>query len=272
MQKKPIGVITRGKTADNRLRRADNFILLYEPSLLTRQDGEFEDALFVDVGYGFDPRTTLESAARFRALNPRLKILGVEIDKGRVEAAQPFADGQTFFRLGGFNLPLQSGERTRLIRAFNVLRQYHEEEFAPACETLASYLLPGGLLLEGTSNPSGGVWVANLIRRPSTCNLPPVTLKPIFEALVFSTNFHAGFDLTDFQAVLPKNFIHRVTPGELIYDFFEAWKRSANETIAARPFGLRQWFAAAARSLHQKGYTIDLHKKWIQKGFLVWRR
>jgi len=269
MQKKPVGIITRGKTADNRLRRADNFILLYEPSLLTRADGDFADALFVDVGYGFDPRTTLESAARFRKLNPRLKILGVEIDRGRVEAAQPFANGQTFFRLGGFNLPLHMGERIRLIRAFNVLRQYEEKDFAPACETLASYLLPGGLLLEGTSNPSGGIWVANLIRKPATFNLKP---SPHFESLVFSTNFHLGFNVEDFQTILPKNYIHRMTRGEEIFDFFEAWKRSANESISAHVFGLRQWFAAAARSLHQKGYTIDLHKKWIQKGFLIWRR
>ena len=124
--KKPEGQPTRGKTAANRLRRVDNFILLYEPSLLTRIDGLFRDALFVDLGYGFDARTTLESASRFRQLNPDLKILGVEIDKERVEAALPFVDEKTFFRLGGFNLPLKQGEHVRLIRAFNVLRQYEE--------------------------------------------------------------------------------------------------------------------------------------------------
>jgi hypothetical protein len=37
------------------------------------------------------------------------------------------------------------------------------------------------------------------------------------EALVFSTNCRLGFDLTDFQAVLPKNYIHHVVPGEPIY-------------------------------------------------------
>lgn len=86
-------------------------------------------SLFVDLGYGFDPRTTLESASRLRKSNPNLKILGAEIDKERVEAALPFADEKTFFRLGGFNLPLQSGEHVRLIRAFNVLRQYEEKRF-----------------------------------------------------------------------------------------------------------------------------------------------
>src|SRR5690606_30897933 len=204
--KKPQGQITRGKTASNRLRRVDNFILLYEPSLLTRTDGLFADSLFVDLGYGFDPRTTLESAERFRRLNPGLHILGVEIDKERVDAAQPFADEKTFFRLGGFNLPLLANERVRLIRAFNVLRQYEESEFAPAYERLAEYVLPGGLMVEGTSNPYGSISVANVARREAGVGWR-------FEALVFSTNFRMGFDITDFQAVLPKNLIHHVTPG-----------------------------------------------------------
>ncbi len=109
ISKKPEGQPTRGKTASNRLRRVDNFILLYEPSLLTRTDGLFADSMFVDLGYGFDARTTLESARRFRRLNPDLRILGVELEQERVDAARPFADEKTFFRLGGFNLLLKEG-------------------------------------------------------------------------------------------------------------------------------------------------------------------
>ena len=262
---KPEGQPTRGKTADNRLRRVDNFILLHEPSLLTRTDDLFADSLFVDLGYGFDPRTTLESAARFRRVNPRLKVLGVEIDKERVEAAQPFADDKTFFRLGGFNLPLKTGENVRLIRAFNVLRQYEEKDFVPAYERLAEYVLPGGLLIEGTSTPYGSLWAANLARRVESAQWS-------FEALVFSTNFHAGFDVEEFQTILPKNYIHHVVEGELIHEFFQAWKRSAAETAAAKTFGLKQWFVSSAVSLAQKGFDIDLHKKWLGKGYLIWYR
>lgn len=263
--KKPVGVITRGKTADNRLRRVDHFALTYEPALLTRRDGEFADALFVDLGYGFDPRTTMESAARFRRINPGLKILGVEIDKERVAAAQPFADERTFFRLGGFNLPLEKHERVRLIRAFNVLRQYEEEDFAPAYQTLAPYILAGGLMIEGTSNPFGSIWVANVARKMDDGSWK-------MEALVFSTNFHLGFDVEEFQTILPKNHIHHMTPGEEIYDFFEAWKKSAAETSHTKVFGVKQWFVAAGESLAQKGYKIDLRKKWLNKGWLVWRK
>ena len=263
ISKKPEGKPTRGKTADNRLRRVDNFILLYEPSLLTRTDGLFAKSLFVDLGYGFDARTTLESASRFRRVNPNLNILGVEIDKERVDAALPFADEQTFFRLGGFNLPMQSGEHVRLIRAFNVLRQYEEKDFAPAYERLAEYVLPGGLMIEGTSTPYGSVWAANLARRVETAQWS-------FEALVFSTNFHMGFEVEEFQTILPKNYIHHVVKGEPMYDFFEAWKRSAAESAHAKTFGLKQWFVAAAEALAQKGFDINCNRKWLNKGYLIW--
>ncbi len=273
VSKKPIGLPTRGKTASNRLRRVDNFILLYEPSLLSRTEGLFARSLFIDLGYGFDARTTLESAARFRRVNPNLPILGVEIDQERVEAALPFADEITHFRLGGFNLPLLAGESVRLMRAFNVLRQYEEKDFLPAYERLMQYVLPGGLMIEGTSNPFGSIWVANVVRK----NLEPDSLLSRigdwrFEALVFGTNFRMGFDITDFQAVLPKNHIHHVARGEPIFDFFEAWKRAAAETSRVKTFGSRQWFAASAGSLAQKGYKINLQRKFLSKGWLIWEQ
>src|SRR6185369_16882944 len=215
LSKKPEGLPTRGKTASNRLRRVDIFILLYEPSLLTRTDGLFANSMFVDLGYGFDARTTLESASRFRRLNSELKILGVEIDKERVAAALPFADDKTFFRLGGFNLPVKAGEHVRMIRAFNVLRQYEEADFAPAYERLAQYVLPGGLMIEGTSNPFGSIWCANVARKTGSGRF-----AWRMEALVFSTNFRLGFDVEEFQTILPKNLIRHVIPGEPIHDFF----------------------------------------------------
>jgi hypothetical protein len=170
-----------------------------------------------------------------------------------------------FFRLGGFNLPLKEGEQVRLIRAFNVLRQYEEKDFAPAYERLAQYVLPGGLMIEGTSNPFGSVWVANLARKRETGDWR-------LEALVFSTNFRSGFDITDFQAVLPKNYIHHVLPGEPIYDFFEAWKQSAAETSARKVYGLKQWFNHSAESLAGKGYRINLQKKFLSRGYLIWEQ
>ena len=276
VSKRPKGQPTRGKTAAHRLRRVDNFVLLYEPSLLARTDGLFADSFFVDLGYGFDARTTLESALRFRRVNPSLKILGVEIDKERVDAALPYADDRTVFRLGGFNLPLKQGETVRLIRAFNVLRQYEEKDFVPAYERLAHYVLPGGLIIEGTSDPFGRIWSAYVARRlENDFSLGVANEKSVveawnMEALVFSTNFRSGFDVDEFQTILPKNYIHHVLPGEPIHEFFAAWKRAVAGTVSAKVYGLRQWFEASAQALAQSGYSINLQKRFLSRGWLIW--
>ena len=267
---KPSGQSTRGKTNQNRLRRADNFLLTYDPHLIRRQDGPFAKALFVDLGYGANPTTTLESVHRFHKFNSRLPVLGVEIDPERVAEALPYQNQYLSFRLGGFNLPLQTDETgeletVRLLRAFNVLRQYEEAAVVEAYQQMGRGMLVGGLLLEGTSTPFGRLWVANVVRRT-----PQETWQP--EALVFSTNFRTGFDPAEFQTILPKNFIHRVVPGEVIYDFFQAWKRAAVDTRPMAVWGLRQWFIAAAEKLAGQGYRINVRRKWLAKGYLIWRQ
>ena len=263
--KRPQGQITRGKTARNRLRQVDHFFLMYDPGLLTRTDGGFSQALFVDLGYGEEPFTTLETASRLRKFNPALSILGVEIEAERVARALPYADENTFFRLGGFNMPLLNGEKVRAIRAFNVLRQYEEKDVFPAWQGMARGVLTGGLLVEGTSNPYGSILAANVLRRTENESVPWRQ-----EALVFYTNFRLGFDPVEFQTILPKNYIHRVIPGELIYNFFSDWKACKFETNHMRAFGLRSWFVASIECLARRGYRIRVQKKWLNRGWLVW--
>ena len=263
---KPQGHQTRGKTARNRLRRSDIFMLLTEGSLIRRKDPPGTRSFYVDLGYGFEPFTTLEAAERLRRINPELPVLGVEIDPERVAMGKPFEDEQTFFRLGGFNLPLQAGESARLIRAFNVLRQYEEAEWAEPIEQLGRQLVPGGMLLEGTSNPFGSVWTANVIRRSVT---PPHPV--IREGFLFSTNFHMGFEPDLFQPVLTKNYIHRMVPGEEIYDFMERWKAACRNQSPMRTYGLRSLFCAAAHELREAGYQIDLRPQLLRRGYLYWK-
>ncbi len=240
----------------------DIFLSHYAQELIKNEHGDFRQAWLVDLGYGAEAFTTLECAQRLRKINPALCVLGVEIDPERVVAALPYADALTQFRLGGFNLPLQPGEHVKLIRAFNVLRQYEQEEVPGAYQTLSSFILPGGLIIEGTSDPFGRIWVANLVRKTQDALSA--------EGLVFCTNFRWGFEPKMFQPVLPKNFIHRMLPGEPIYAFMEAWKEAAHETIGYKEYGLRQWFCASAEALAEKGYSIDTRKKMLKLGFLVW--
>ncbi|NDJ76081.1 MAG: class I SAM-dependent methyltransferase [Chloroflexi bacterium] len=256
---KPYGHPTRGNTARFRLRRVDTFLLLYDAGLFQSRNGSF----FVDLGYGAEPFTTLESAARLRRINPRLPVLCVEIDPERVARAAPYADDLTLFRQGGFNLPLEPGETVRAVRAFNVLRQYDEDQVITAWRTVGRCLLPGGLLVEGTSDPTGRVWVANLLRRTES--------RLHYEGLLFSTNFRWGFAPEMFQPVLPKNCIHRMLPGERIFAFLDAWKRAAAETAAYQSWGLRQWFIASAERLAAYGFPVEVRRRWLRQGFLLWK-
>ncbi|MBI5957357.1 MAG: methylase [Chloroflexi bacterium] len=260
---RPLGQPTRGKTARNRLRRVDNCLLLYDRALISRRDGPYDHACYVDLGYGAEPITTLESADRLRRANSVLPVLGVEIDPERVENALPFADELTHFRVGGFNLPLEAGETVRIIRALNVLRQYEEHQVVESWQTMGRYLLPGGLLVEGTSDPFGRIMVLNLLRRAES--------HLVYEGLLFSTNFRWGFEPGIFQPVLPKNCIHRMIPGEMIFDFVEAWKRAARETIAYKNWGLRQWFAASAETLARDGYSVVTRRRLLRQGYLLWK-
>lgn len=270
--RRPLGQPTRGKTRPNRLRRVDAFLARYDPELVRREQGVWRGAWVVDLGYGSEPFTTLEMAARLRRLNPALRVLGVEIDPERVAAAHPFADAQTQFRLGGFNLPLAGDagaapEPVRLIRALNVLRQYDESAVAGAWALMAGSLLPGGLLLEGTSDPLGRLWVANVLRRPLAADGD----GPLPEALVFSTNFRTGFDPAAFQPVLPKNLIHHVEAGHPIHTFFEAWKQAAQVTSPLQAWGVRQWFVGAAERLAEQGWRVDRRHSWLRDGYLILR-
>lgn len=292
VSRRPVGEPTRGKTAPNRLRRVDSFVLLWAPDLLRRSDGPFAEAPFVDLGFGETPTTTLESAARFRRLRPDLRVIGVEIDRDRVAAARSFADARTDFRWGGFNLPLDPGAEgrpipARLIRAMNVLRQYDEAAVAGAWARMAEGLAPGGLLIEGTSDPSGGLWTANLLRgtgctghaglaagRLASGDLEQGGLAPDaleLEGLVFGTNLRRPFDPADFRAILPKSQIHRVLPGEPIHAFLEAWTRAWRSTSAERVWGPRRHFVASAERLAESGLAIDRRRRLWERGYVVWR-
>jgi len=261
------GQVTRGKTAPNRLRSSDHFLASYDPSLLKQYDGAFARALYVDLGYGSEPVTTVESAARLRRVNPMLPVLGVEISPERVENAQRWAGKGISFRLGGFNLPLQrrsggDGETVRLLRAFNVLRQYEESEVEPAYDLLASQVLPGGLIVDGTSDPYGRVWTANLLRvgPDGTWHL---------EALVLGSNFRGELDPEAFQTRLPKCFIHRAVPGDPVLELIEDWRAVTRDTRGSSVWGPRAWFTAAGNLLAARGRAVTQPGRWLRRGWLV---
>jgi hypothetical protein len=255
---KPVGQITRGKTAPNRLRQTDVFLAVAYPQLVKSASG-----LYIDLGYGAYPITTLETWQRLIKLSPSLKVVGVEIDPARVADAAPFARPGLEFRFGGFNLPLKDGETVSFIRAFNVLRQYDESEVEDAFASLTPALAEDGLIIEGTCDPTGRLLVFNLFQKQGG------QLKRL--SVVFAPRLSAmdtGFQPREYQAVLPKNFIHHAEPGGAIDAFFSAWHK-AWQAARGRGADIKQVFAGAALQLTDRyGYWVDKRPVLLRRGFL----
>lgn len=254
--KKPLGLPTRGKTAPNRLRPTDTYLALCYPDFIRSLPG-----IYVDLGFGQSPSTTVETAGRLRHLNPGLRLVGVEIDPERVASAQPRSGPGLDFRLGGFNLPLGEAEPVAVIRAMNVLRQYPESEYAASIAVLARSLTEDGLLLEGTSDPPGRLMAFNLYRREGEI----LTL----DGLIFFARLRHPFEPRSLQAVLPKNYIHHARPGSGLDALFGDWEKCWQRARGRGGEDRRLQFSLAARLLLSDcGYSIDTRSTLLRRGFL----
>lgn len=258
---RPVGQPTRGKTALNRLRQVDNYIVLTHSRCLAGQS-----PLIVDVGYGAQAWTALEMWERWLPLNPNLRLIGIEIDPERVAAAQPYIQPEVVdFRLGGFNLTsVLETEKAAVIRAYNVLRQYEEQAVRDALAEMANSLALGGILIEGTSTPSGNIVAFDVYKKTAYRLL-------VHQELVFGTNFRQWVTPVHFQAILPKRLIHHMQD-EAPARFFEAWNRALQLAKAGGLTGQRQQWQLAAHRLHQQfGYPIDIRRRLLRRGFLSLR-
>src|SRR5689334_23027102 len=161
-----LGLPTRGTTAPNRLRRVDRWITGTRGHLL--RPAYDEPPLVVDLGFGASPVTTVELATRLQRVAPDVRVVGLEIDAERVAAARSAADPPRLeFRRGGFEL---AGLRPVVVRAFNVLRQYPEEQVAAAWRQMTA---TGALLVEGTCDELGRIATWAVVERgePRTLTL-----------------------------------------------------------------------------------------------------
>ena len=248
MTRGPLGVVTRGTTNPNRLRRVDRWLAGPAAPRLRRA----ARPLVVDLGYGASGVTTVELLARLRRVRPDVEVVGLEIDPERVRAASSLVRPGLTFALGGFEVPLPGGARPVLVRALNVLRQYGEDEVAAAWDAVRGRLAPGGLLVDGTCDEIGrrAAWVA-------------VTAEDGPVSLTLSLRL-AGLDRPgDVAERLPKALIHRNVPGEPVYAFLGAldgaWARSAGQGS----FGVRQRWLSTVGSVRAAGWPLlDGPSRW----------
>jgi hypothetical protein len=252
-----VGQKTRGLTCENRLRQIDVFTCMNFEWLIRRKN-----AIFVDLGFGRYPTTTIETYRKLSAINPEIRVVGVEIDTERLLSAKQYEQTNVEFRLGGFNIPLIKGESATIIRCYNVLRQYPEEEFTEYIETMGNYLMEGGVIIEGTSDQFGRLVSFNLYNKSKG--------KLSKQGLVFGTNFNISFYPRDFQSVLPKNFLHHVVHGDWICQFFDDWTESFYKTMKLKLQSQRQIFYETAIILYKDySYNIEHGKRLLRRGFLV---
>lgn len=240
---RPVGVVTRGTTGINRLRRSDRWAV-HDPHVAHALTHAAEP-LVVDLGYGAMPVTTLELAARLRRVRGDLKVVGLEIDPDRVV---PGRDGVEFAR-GGFEL---AGLRPTLIRAFNVLRQYPEEAVEPAWAQLCSGLAPGGLLIDGTCDELGRrcAWVLLDEHGPRSLTL---AWSP----------FHVQTP-SDLAERLPKALIHRNVAGERIHDLLRTLDRAWAVNAPQAVFGPRVRWRATIDLLREQGVPIRPQRRRLR--------
>ena len=221
-----LGLPTRGTTNPNRLRRMDNWVAGTLGGWLRAQ----EDALVVDLGFGASPVTTVELSARL----PGVRVLGLEIDPVRVDAATPAADPPRLsFARGGFEL---AGTRPTLVRAANVLRQYDEPAALAAWRVLQRSIDPAGRIIDGTCDEVGrrACWVLLDRQRPLTLTL----------ACRVSAIDRPG----ELAERLPKALIHHNVPSQPVHALLADLDLAWNAAAPLAPFGARQrWIAACTR-------------------------
>jgi hypothetical protein len=246
-QRKPVGSITRGTTNPNRLRRVDRYISCLP--IIRRTT----NPIVVDLGFGATPTTAIEMLDRLSKENSNTKVVGIEIDRERVERAIPFETENLLFGLGGFEVPLPKNlsAKVTVIRAMNVLRQYDEAEVKAAWVLMQSRLGTDGLIVEGTCDEIGRIasWVTIDTEGPK---LFTISLRL------------RGLDKPSKVAErLPKALIHHNVPGQpihqLLKDLDAAWNNHAGLAI----FSPAQRWVASCEDLKKQGWPINNEaKRW----------
>jgi len=250
----PVGQLTRGTTGYNRLRRSDRW-LVHAPRVRATLLSATEP-LVVDLGYGALPVTTLELATRLRSVREDVRVVGLEIHPERVLAARTATGNQpglVEFGLGGFEL---AGLQPVLVRAFNVLRQYHVDDVADAWTQMRTRLAPGGLIVDGTCDELGRrcCWVL-------LDDTGPVSLTLACDPFAIEKP-------SDLAERLPKVLIHHNVAGQPIHRLLTAADRAWAAAAGHGVFGPRVRWRAMLEALASDGYPIEPPRRRLRDGVL----
>lgn len=270
--RRPVGTITRGTTAPNRLRRIDRWLISGESARLLAGAA---DPLVVDLGYGASPVTTIELAARLARVRPDVEVVGLEIDPERVAAGRAMADAlpaeapaavrRVRFDRGGFELGSLAGRRPVLVRAANVWRQYPVAEVEDGWRLVCSAMQPGGLLVDATCDEIGrrAAWVSVRARPDGGTGggAGGAGAEPVSLSLSLRL---AGLERPSVVAErLPKVQIHKNVPPEPVHAWLQALDSAWESAAPLTNFGVRQRFLQTCATVRADGWpVIDGPARW----------
>jgi hypothetical protein len=207
----------------------DNWIVVSQAGRLRAAP---DNPLVIDLGFGDSAVTSVELLNRLLPVRPDVEVLGLELDPDRVARAAPASRPGLRFQRGGFEL---AGHRPVLVRVANVLRQYPEQEVAPAWQRMCGQLADGGAVVEGTSDEWGrrASWV--LLERDGPVSLtlscrPARLVRP-----------------SEVADRLVKALIHHNVPGSPIHALLRAMDGAWDRHAPLAGYGTRQrWQAMCA--------------------------
>lgn len=231
--------MTRGTTNPNRLRRVDRWLAGPQGWRLRRA----ADPLIVDLGYGAAPTTAVELHTRLGRVRRDVDVVGIEIDPVRVSSAKPLERQGLSFRQGGFELPVD-GRQPVMVRAFNVLRQYAEDEYEAHWDMVRSRLAPDGIFVDGTCDEIGrrSTWVEVAASGPLSLSI--------------SLRFGSFAQPSDVAERLPKALIHRNVPGERVHGFLQAMDKAWAQAAPLASYGNRQRWVMMCAQLKAAGWPL----------------
>ena len=212
------------------------------------------DPLMIDLGYGALPVTTLEMAARLRAVRADVRVVGLEIHPERVaQAARATENSTVEFELGGFEL---GGRAPVLVRAFNVLRQYPVKDVAAAWSMMQRQLAPGGLIVDGTCDELGRLCCWVLLDADG-----PVSLTLACDPFAIDRP-------SQLAERLPKVLIHHNVAGQRIHALLTAADRAWASAAGHGVFGPRVRWRAMLELLRDAGQPVEPARRRMRDGVL----
>ncbi|MBI5532930.1 MAG: methylase [Deltaproteobacteria bacterium] len=253
----------RARTRAGRLAPLDVWLLKRESSLPDRSERSSATAVFLDVGFGERPVTTLETWEALRAVSEPWKVIGIELDPSRALRAQDESGSdQVSFVRGGFREVASCEPKARVIRVMNVLRSYPPDQIESIHRMLAGGLVNRGLLIEGTSDTCGHVLAAWLIRREGN--------EPRKRGLLFHTDFTRGFCPWLLRDFLPRDIRRGVQQGTPIHGLLSDWHAAWSVVRAQGEKSPRELFVRSLASLAMHRADVDPCTD-LDPGFALWK-